>query len=68
MATRTSALTAERANVLGAHAAESENQIRFALRYIAEGNIEAARARLKEAEERMAIIRLECYWEPQKEG
>ena len=65
MKIRSNPIQVDRANNLGAHAAESENQIRWALAALARGDVASARERLKDAEERCAIIRETCYWEAQ---
>jgi hypothetical protein len=61
---RVSAISPDRANQLGAHAAEAENQIRWALESIARADYASAKERLRDAQERCDIIRQACYWEP----
>lgn len=55
------------ANSLGAHAAESQNQIRFALAALERGDIASARERLRSAHEYIDIVRNECYWDTKDE-
>ena len=62
---RKSAISAERASILGAHAAETENQIEQAQRALRGLDVPPIVARsLAEARQRLEIIRLACYWEP----
>lgn len=60
---RKTPISPERANFLGAHAAEAENQIRSILMALERGDHLNVTERLKEAEERCQLIRQECYWE-----
>lgn len=60
---RVSAISPERANILGAHAAESQNQILFALEAISKGEVARAKERLRDAYERCDIIRQAGYYE-----
>ena len=65
---RKSAISPERASQLGAQVAEAENQIQAVVyssmvSLLSESDIR----RVKDALERLAIVREACYWEPTAE-
>jgi hypothetical protein len=63
---RKNAISAERANTLGAHAAEIENQLEWIkqkLRVLDPASAEYVACCLEDAKERASIIRNACYWE-----
>jgi hypothetical protein len=62
--TRKSAISPKRASQLGAQVAEAENQIQAVYSSLLSAS---DRRRLKEALERLAIVREACYWEPTSE-
>ena len=64
MSQRTSPLSPERANALGAHVAEAEHQLRGVLVRASLLGDKTASVAVREALERLEIVRLECYWEP----